>query len=337
MMAKKPPKAAPRRIFQERMRITSLPLYFEGYLLVKRPEHQEFKHYWTELRGTTLFFYIDKKNPTYIDKLDLTDLTCLTDQNPTEKCSARFLLVLPKEEVELRTENTESGEEWRGFILTITELSVPQHVSLLPGQMIRLHEVLEREKKRRIEMEGPPNIPLRKEKQPIQEYVDILNPMPACFYSVSRKEATEMLEKNPSSGNMILRPGSDSRNYSITIRQELDTPRIKHYRVVSEGANYTIELEKPVTLPNLFSVIDYFVKETRGNLRPFIYSTDENLGHTKTDSPIKTPPWKQEPIMRPVIKNVFRPHMKDYMNDCPGQESNKMRREKRENEEKSGY
>ncbi|XP_020855469.1 signal-transducing adaptor protein 1 isoform X2 [Phascolarctos cinereus] len=300
MMAKKPPKAAPRRIFQERMRITSLPLYFEGYLLVKRAEHQEFKHYWTELRGTTLFFYIDKKNPTYIDKLDLTDLTCLTDQNPTEKCCARFLLVLPKEEVELK-------------------LSVPQHVSLLPGQMIRLHEVLEREKKRRIEIEGPPNIPLRKDKQPVGEYVDILNPMPPCFYSVSRKEATEMLEKNPSSGNMILRPGSDSRNYSITIRQEIDTPRIKHYRVVSVGANYTIELEKPVTLPNLFSVIDYFVKETRGNLRPFIYSTDENLGHTKADSPIKISPWRQEqPLVRPVVKNAVRPHVNDYLNEFPG-------------------
>ncbi|XP_020855471.1 signal-transducing adaptor protein 1 isoform X3 [Phascolarctos cinereus] len=295
MMAKKPPKAAPRRIFQERMRITSLPLYFEGYLLVKRAEHQ------------------------YIDKLDLTDLTCLTDQNPTEKCCARFLLVLPKEEVELKTENIESGEEWRGFILTITELSVPQHVSLLPGQMIRLHEVLEREKKRRIEIEGPPNIPLRKDKQPVGEYVDILNPMPPCFYSVSRKEATEMLEKNPSSGNMILRPGSDSRNYSITIRQEIDTPRIKHYRVVSVGANYTIELEKPVTLPNLFSVIDYFVKETRGNLRPFIYSTDENLGHTKADSPIKISPWRQEqPLVRPVVKNAVRPHVNDYLNEFPG-------------------
>ncbi|XP_016278712.1 signal-transducing adaptor protein 1 isoform X2 [Monodelphis domestica] len=300
MMAKKPPKAAPRRIFQERMRITSLPLYFEGYLLVKRAEYQEFKHYWTELRGTTLFFYVDKKNTT--------------------------------------TENTESGEEWRGFILTITELSVPQHVSLLPGQMIRLHEVLEREKKRRTEIEGPPNLPLRKENQPRKECVDILNPMPVCFYSVSRKEATEMLEKNPSSGNMILRPGSDSRNYSITIRQEIDTPRIKHYRVVSIGANYTIELEKPVTLPNLFSVIDYFVKETRGNLRPFIYSTDENLGHTKADSPIKISPWKQEqPFVRPVIKNAVRSHVNDYMNEFLGQESNKIRREKREMEEKSGH
>lgn len=33
-----------------------------------------------------------------------------------------------------------------------------------------------------------------------------------------------------------------------------------------------------VTLPNLFSVVDYFVKETRGNLRPFIHSADDNLG-----------------------------------------------------------
>ncbi|XP_051026408.1 signal-transducing adaptor protein 1 [Acomys russatus] len=278
MMAKKPPKPAPRRIFQERMKITALPLYFEGVLLVKRSDSQEYKHYWTELRGTTLFFYTDKKSTTYVGKLDIIDLVCLTDQNSTEKNCAKFTLVLPKEEVQLKTENTESGEEWRGFILTVTELSVPHHVSLLPGQVIRLHEVLEREKKRRTETEQLPSLPSEKEKEPVQDYEDVLNPMPVCFYAVSRKEATEMLEKNPSSGNMILRPGSDSKNYSITIRQELEMPRIKHYKVMSTGKNYTIELEKPVTLPNLFSVIDYFVKETRGNLRPFIHSTDDNLG-----------------------------------------------------------
>ncbi|KAM5159307.1 signal-transducing adaptor protein 1 isoform 1-T1 [Callospermophilus lateralis] len=278
MMAKKPPKPAPRRIFQERLKITALPMYFEGFLSVKRAAYQEYKRYWTELRGTTLFFYTDKKNTIYVDKLDIIDLTCLTDQNSTEKNCAKFTLVLPKEEVQLKTENTESGEEWRGFILTVTELSVPQHVSLLPGQVIRLHEVLEREKKRRIETQQVPNTSLEKEKEPIEDYVDVLNPMPVCFYTVSRKEATEMLEKNPSLGNMILRPGSDSRNYSITIRQEIDMPRIKHYKVMSIGKNYTIELEKPVTLPNLFSVIDYFVKETRGNLRPFIYSIEDKLG-----------------------------------------------------------
>ncbi|XP_012864630.1 PREDICTED: signal-transducing adaptor protein 1 isoform X2 [Dipodomys ordii] len=278
MMAKKPPKPAPRRIFQERLKMTALPLYFEGFLLVKRSEYQEYKHYWTELRGTTLFFYTDKKSTIYIDKLDILDLVCLTDQISTEKNCAKFTLVLPKEEVQLKTENTESGEEWRGFILTVTELSVPQHVSLLPGQVIRLHEVLEKEKKRRIGTEQVPITSVEKEKELIEDYVDVLNPRPACFYEVSRKEATEMLEKNPSLGNMILRPGSDSRNYSITVRQEIDMPRIKHYKVMSIGKNYTIELEKPVTLPNLFSVIDYFVKETGGNLRPFIYTTDENFG-----------------------------------------------------------
>ncbi|KAF3825159.1 hypothetical protein GH733_005793, partial [Mirounga leonina] len=209
------------------------------------------------MRGTTLFFYSDKKSPTYVDKLDLIDLTCLTDQNSIEKNCAKFTLVLPKEEVQLK-------------------LSVPLHVSLLPGQVIRLHEVLEREKKRRIEIERTPSSAMEK-KEPIEDYADVLSPMPACFYTVSRKEATEMLEKNPSLGNMILRPGSDSKSYSITIRQEIDMPRIKHYKVISVGKNYTIELEKPVTLPNLFSVIDYFMKETRGNLRPFIYSTDETL------------------------------------------------------------
>ncbi|XP_036191302.1 signal-transducing adaptor protein 1 isoform X3 [Myotis myotis] len=278
MMAKKPPKPAPRRIFQERLKITALPLYFEGFLLVKRSEYQEYKQYWTELRGTTLFFYNDKKSTIYVDKLDIIDLTCLNEQNSTDKNCAKFTLVLPKEEVQLKTENTESGEEWRGFILTITELSVPQHVSLLPGQVIRLHEVLEKEKKRRIETERLSSTSPEEEREPIEDYVDVLNPMPACFYAVSRKEATEMLEKNPSLGNMILRPGSDSRNFSITIRQEIDMPRIKHYKVMRVGKSYTIELEKPVTLPNLFSVIDYFMKETRGNLRPFIYSTDENLG-----------------------------------------------------------
>lgn len=277
-MAKKPPKPAPRRIFQERSKITALPLYFEGFLLVKRSEYQEYKYYWTELRGTTLFFYTDKKSTIYTDKLDIIDLTCLTDQNSTEKNCAKFTLILPKEEVQLKTENTESGEEWRGFILTVTELSVPLHVSLLPGQVIRLHEVLEREKKRRIEMEQISSFSPEKGKEPTEDYVDVLTPMPECFYTVSRKEATEMLEKNPSLGNMILRPGSDSRNYSITIRQDIDLPRIKHYKVMSVGKNYTIELEKPVTLPNLFSVIEYFVKETRGNLRPFIYSTTATLG-----------------------------------------------------------
>ncbi|KAL0596752.1 Histone demethylase UTY, partial [Plecturocebus cupreus] len=39
---------------------------------------------------------------SYVDKLDIIDLTCLTDQNSTEKNCAKFTLVLPKEEVQLK-------------------------------------------------------------------------------------------------------------------------------------------------------------------------------------------------------------------------------------------
>jgi hypothetical protein len=52
-------------------------------------------------------------------------------------------------------------------------------VSLLPGQVIRLHEVLEKERKRRIETVQLPITSVEKEKEPIEDYVDVLNPMPA--------------------------------------------------------------------------------------------------------------------------------------------------------------
>lgn len=38
----------------------------------------------------------------YVDKLDIIDLTCLTEQNSADKNCAKFTLVLPKEEVQLQ-------------------------------------------------------------------------------------------------------------------------------------------------------------------------------------------------------------------------------------------
>uniref|UniRef100_A0A8D0GTX4 Signal transducing adaptor family member 1 n=1 Tax=Sphenodon punctatus TaxID=8508 RepID=A0A8D0GTX4_SPHPU len=222
-MPAKAPKPAPRLIFQERLRITALPLYYGGFLSVRYPQDQ----YWTELRGTTLFFYSDKKNTKYIDKLDLINLMSVADINPAQSSCAMFILMLPDEEVEIKIDDPERGEEWKSFILTVRELSVPPSGSLLPSQVTRLREVLARERKRRAALEKP----VAAEK---------------CFYAVSRKEAVEMLEKDPTSGNLILRPGSDCKNYSVTIRQVIDAPCIKHYRVVSTGQAYRIDVDKPV-------------------------------------------------------------------------------------------
>ncbi|XP_067413456.1 signal-transducing adaptor protein 1 [Emydura macquarii macquarii] len=335
---KKIPEPAPRRIFQERQRITALPLYFEGFLSIRHAQYQDFKQYWTELRGTTLFFYRDKKTPTYLEKLELMNLTSVANVYPDEKCCAQFILRLTNEEVELKVEGHESGEEWKGFILTVTQLSVPACVSLLPGQVRRLHEVLEKEKKRRTETEQSPRASVSKEKSHSGDYINTLNTMPECFYAVSRPEAIEMLEKNPSWGNLILRPGRDSQNYSITIRQVTDGPCIKHYRVVNMGKGYTIELERPVVLLSLRDVIDYFVKETRGNLKPFIMHTYDNKvdmllaspsGRSLEHAPREThwaivPPSRVKPRRSPMPEKATAPLQEypegKYMHEILGKE-----------------
>ncbi|XP_009565354.1 signal-transducing adaptor protein 1 [Cuculus canorus] len=266
---KETPQPAPRRISLERQRITGLPLYFQGYLSVRHSRCQEFRVYWTELRGTMLFFYDDKKAPTYSQKLDISALTSSTDVYPDENGSAQFALTLSDRELELKANDCECGKEWKGFIVTVTKLSVPLDESLQPGQLTRMHEVLEKEKKRRIALNSGSSTSLNIKSPPSST----LTTMPACFYAVSRQEATEMLEKNPSCGNLILRPGSDSKNYAISTRQELDAPCLKHYKVMSKGTSYIIELERQVTLPSLQDVVNYFVAQTRGNLKPFVLQT----------------------------------------------------------------
>ncbi|NWX20092.1 STAP1 protein, partial [Aegotheles bennettii] len=263
------PQPAPRRLFHERQRATGLPLYFQGYLSVRHSGCQEFRVYWTELRGTMLFFYDDMKAPAYSQKLDISALTSASDVYPDENGSAEFILTLSNGELELKANDCECGKEWKGFILTVTKLSVPPDESLLPGQLTRMHEVLEKEKKRRIMLHSCPSTSLNRESLSSST----LTTMPACFYAVSRQEAMDMLEKNPSCGNLILRPGSDSKNYAITIRHELGAPRLKHYKVMSKGKGYIIELERKVTLPSLQDVVNYFVTQTRGNLKPFLIQT----------------------------------------------------------------
>ncbi|XP_032300155.1 signal-transducing adaptor protein 1 isoform X2 [Coturnix japonica] len=243
------PQAAPRRISQERQRLTGLPLYFQGYLSVRRSQCQ------------------------YSHKLDISALTSVTNTKPNENDSAQFILMFLNEKLEVKADNCEYGKEWKGFILAVTKLSVPQDESLSPGQLTRIQEVLDKEKKRRILLNGCSSTSQNKESPSSKDYSSTATTMPACFYTVSRKEAIEMLENNPSCGNLILRPGSDSKNYAITVRHMLDAPCIKHYRVTSRGTSYIIELERQVTVTSLQDVISYFVIQTHGSLKPFIMQT----------------------------------------------------------------
>ncbi|NWJ01289.1 STAP1 protein, partial [Crypturellus undulatus] len=271
------PKPAPRRIFHERQRVTRLPLYLEGHLWIRHPGcQQEFTVCWTELRGTTLFFYNDKKAATYSQKLDIASLISVTNIHLDENGLAQFILMLSNEELEMKAEESELGKEWKGFILTVTKMSVPLDESFSPSQLMRMHEVLEKEKKRRMMLNDCSSTSLEEDSSPSRNYSSILTAMPACFHAVSRQEAIEMLEKNSSYGNLILRPGSNNKNFAVTIRQVLDVPFIKHYRVMTKGKSFIIQLERQVTVANLHDVIHYFVTQTRGNLKPFVMPAGDN-------------------------------------------------------------
>ncbi|KAG8593623.1 hypothetical protein GDO81_000905 [Engystomops pustulosus] len=187
---------------------------------------QEVK-YWTELRGAKLFFYSDKKQEKFTDSLDLQYLSSASDKHANQLQWTEVTLKLPNEEVYIKTETADVAEEWKGFILTVSQLSVPTCLTLLPGQIIQLKEVLEKEISRR-ESE------------------------------VSRRESESKV------GHPTYQDVGDLNRMPPTRAQ------VKHYRVLTTDHGFVIELDKPVVLNSLDEVVNHFIDETRGKLRPFV-------------------------------------------------------------------
>uniref|UniRef100_A0A8C4KH16 Signal transducing adaptor family member 1 n=1 Tax=Dromaius novaehollandiae TaxID=8790 RepID=A0A8C4KH16_DRONO len=225
--APSPPHPPPR--FFRLSLVTGLPLYFKGYLSVRRSRCQEFKVYWAELRGIMLYFYNDKKAPT--------------------------------------AEDREPGKEWKDFILTVTKMSVPLDDSLSPGQVMKKHEVLEKDKKRRMALNDCPSAPLNEESPPSRGYSSTLTAMP-----------------NSSCGNLILK-------------------FLKMYSHHNPHSMFCLEcgvgvfFMKQVTLPSLPDVINYFVTETQGNLKLFVMPTYGNMLQRK---------WKHYFFTIPCLHNAKR-------------------------------
>ncbi|XP_075463701.1 signal-transducing adaptor protein 1 isoform X3 [Ascaphus truei] len=293
---------------------TALPLFSASSTL----DACEDCKYWTELRGTKLFLYNDKKQEKYTDVIELQGLVSVADCYSVQKQWSEVALTLEKEEVYLKTEVSEDAEEWKGFILTVVELSVPNCLGLLPGQLVRLKEVLEKETERRASQTCIQDL----SSNPYEDVVVT----PLCFHKVTRQEAADMLVKMPSVGNLILRPGADSKNYAVTIRESSDMSQVKHYRVLNADNGYVIELEKAVTLGSLEEVVEHFVKETRGKLKPFI----TNIYETQFENPVmgteaqkKTPEANKRPQLGHVSPDTNKPlqqkkEKKVYMNLFPG-------------------
>ncbi|XP_045687199.1 signal-transducing adaptor protein 2 isoform X1 [Phyllostomus hastatus] len=240
--------------------------YHESYLEKKGPRDQNYKKFWAGLQGLTLYFYNSNRDSQHVEKLDLGAFVKFTDEGPRGSSSdpgIYFNLVLRNQEIKFKVDSLESREMWKGFILTVVELRVPYNLTLLPGHLYMMAEVLAKEEVRRT-LE-----------------------MPSCFLKVSRLEAQLLLERYPECGNLLLRPSGDGANgVSVTTRQTLNgTPVVRHYKVKREGPKYVIDVEEPFSCASLQAVVDYFVLQTNKTLVPFLLDEDYEkvLGYVDAD------------------------------------------------------
>ncbi|XP_062407336.1 signal-transducing adaptor protein 1-like [Sardina pilchardus] len=175
------------------------------------------------------------------------------------ECDPIYKLKFPKQEVQLKFDNVDTAELWRGFILAVSKLPIPR-LQLLPRQITRLREIQTAEEQRRAVKKASLQTPK-------------MSKTPACFLKVSREKAEELLQQHLDCGSIILRPATDKPHYSITTRQVFPSgPLVNHYKIISSKSGYTIELDEPVTVKTLHQVVDHFVEKTANQLQPFTKS-----------------------------------------------------------------
>ncbi|XP_041652832.1 signal-transducing adaptor protein 1-like isoform X2 [Cheilinus undulatus] len=244
----------PRKVYKRRETITELPLYFSGHLQKKTSKERDFKKFYAELRGSTLFLYKDDTQDTYMERMDLEQLKSKELDHPYK--NKTLSLSLPTEQVQIKKE-------------------VPSTLNLLPGQRLQLEDVLAREKKRTERPALPPrptflhsNSPSSPPKKDEPDHA--ATEMPDCFFDVSRQEAEKMLREHPECGSIILRPSALAHNYALTLRQQNPSgDTVKNFRVTSTNAGFVIELDAPVTVSSMNDVVNYFLEKTEYRLQPY--------------------------------------------------------------------
>ncbi|XP_034051893.1 signal-transducing adaptor protein 2a isoform X1 [Gymnodraco acuticeps] len=282
------------------------PCYYEGYLEKRGPKEKASRRLWTCLCGNSLYFFNNAKDSHFVEKLDLSGFVSLKDDCSRDRNleAARLILRMKDGETKITAPNLESRELWKGFLYSVVDLNVPSYLTLLPGQLQMLKEVVDKERSRRRTRTPTRAPPSRAPPSPLS--VPLVGEIPPCFRPVSRTEAEVLLERHPDCGNMLLRPGRDGCSLAVTTRQDLNGSVFRHYRVTQrDQGGYIIDVENPIPCATLHEVIDALVEKTAGTLQPFLLeepyeenityvsANDENgerILHTAPSSPLPKAP-----------------------------------------------
>uniref|UniRef100_A0A8C2X853 Signal transducing adaptor family member 2a n=1 Tax=Cyclopterus lumpus TaxID=8103 RepID=A0A8C2X853_CYCLU len=296
------------------------PCYYEGYLEKRGPKEKvgsRPRRLWTCLCAGILC--ISSIMPrTYVEKLDLSGFVSLKDD-----CS--------------RDRNLEAAR----LILLSLSLNVPSCLTLLPGQLQMLKEMVDKERSRRRNRTPTRAPPSRAPPSPLS--VPLVGEIPPCFRPVSRTEAEVLLERHPDCGNMLLRPGRDGCSLAVTTRQDLNGSVFRHYRVTQrDQGGYVIDVENPIPCATLHEVIDALVEKTAGTLQPFLLeepyeenityvsANDENgerILHTAPSSPLpKAPALPPKQGLSLPLSRSPAPDRRILTSPVPASPTNPMRR-----------
>ncbi|KAM7388477.1 hypothetical protein PAMP_024649 [Pampus punctatissimus] len=257
--------------------------YYEGYLEKRSFKDKKSRKLWTCLCGNTLYFFNEKRETDYVEKLDLSGFISITDDGSVDHNldAARLSLQMKDESIKFTAPNAVARELWKGFIYSVTELSVPSSLNLLPGQIHMLKEIVEKEKER-LKNIPPPDV--TDSHDPV---VSVQADMPACYYNVSRLEAELLLDREAERGNMLLRPGSNGNSFAVSTRQDLNGSIFKHYRVTQKHeGGFAIDVDDPVVCATLHDVINYLVEKTDRVLIPLIIEEayEKNISYIWSDN-----------------------------------------------------
>ncbi|XP_061682253.1 signal-transducing adaptor protein 1-like isoform X2 [Syngnathoides biaculeatus] len=256
--------------------------YYEGYLEKRSFKDKKSRRLWTCLCGNALYFFNDKREIDYIEKLDLSGPITITDDTTMDYNldTAKMNLQTKDSNIKFSAPNAEARELWKGFIQSVVELSVPSTLNLLPGQMLMLEEVVKKEKER-LRTFSPTSVV-----ESIEEMPDC-GLSPSCFHLVTRTEAELLLEREASRGNLLLRPSQDGTGFAISTREEMNGPIFKHYRVShNHDDGFTIEVDNPVQCASLLDIINYFSEVTEGMLKPLVREEtyEQNISYVGLDN-----------------------------------------------------
>ncbi|XP_061413786.1 signal-transducing adaptor protein 1-like [Lethenteron reissneri] len=222
---------------------TTLPVYMKGFLEKKSSTDKALKICWVELRGNILFFYSTDRDIEYTEKIPLAKPLVFHMVSSMMRGTSSCKMKLKTSTTELKLKaDTETMEMWKAYILAVTEYIIPRDITLLPGQMQQLREIIEREKDRQgwsepNECPMPPQPPDHRILHPDALQIpraSVLTPVlvqgpalhnnklsfPSCYYDVSRDKAEQMLQEHPDWGNLLLRPGSNQTDYAVSVWNE---------------------------------------------------------------------------------------------------------------------